>query len=202
MDMKLKSDLIVRYRKDRAWSQHHLAEVCGLSLRTIQRVENTGIGSYETLRALASSFDVDLKVITQGGSEQSVIEVEGNTRGHKKGRLLVFCSLVLSFFIGGFIASSATALPSLEVMSRSVQILEDRKVVYVDDVIITVPAEVSFELSTTHNALINNDSGIYKLALTVNDLGTLLLSDASVTRTDEGVRIETQQAKWRDKSSS
>ena len=44
MDMKVDSSYIKRERERRAWSQEHLAEVTGLGLRTIQRIEKTGCG--------------------------------------------------------------------------------------------------------------------------------------------------------------
>lgn len=59
MDMKAKSSLIRKYRTERLWSQEHLAEVSGLGLRTIQRLESRGSGSNETIKALASVFEVD-----------------------------------------------------------------------------------------------------------------------------------------------
>ncbi|AKS43084.1 DUF805 domain-containing protein [Wenzhouxiangella marina] len=56
--MKLDAKRIRQLRSDRQWTQEQLAEVCGLNLRTIQRVERQGQGSGETLRALASVFEV------------------------------------------------------------------------------------------------------------------------------------------------
>jgi transcriptional regulator with XRE-family HTH domain len=45
-------------RLDRSWSQEHLAEASGLSLRTIQRVESEGTASLETRMAIASALEV------------------------------------------------------------------------------------------------------------------------------------------------
>lgn len=56
-DMKVNSTQILVLRRQKLWSQQHLAEVSGLSLRTIQRVENQSKGSRETITALASVFD-------------------------------------------------------------------------------------------------------------------------------------------------
>ncbi len=60
MDMKVDSSYIKRQREHRAWSQEHLAEVTGLGLRTIQRIEKTGAASYESARSLAAVFGVDV----------------------------------------------------------------------------------------------------------------------------------------------
>jgi DNA-binding XRE family transcriptional regulator len=56
--MRIDSTLVRKIRKERAWSQEQLADVAGLSLRTIQRVESDGTGSLETNMALASAFGV------------------------------------------------------------------------------------------------------------------------------------------------
>ena len=52
--------LIQKYRLQRGWSQEQLAELSGLSTRTIQRLERGQAPSLESLKALASVFDVDL----------------------------------------------------------------------------------------------------------------------------------------------
>jgi len=45
-------------RLDKGWSQEQLATISGLSHRTIQRAERGETPSLETLRALASSFEL------------------------------------------------------------------------------------------------------------------------------------------------
>lgn len=45
--------------KKRAWSQEHLAEVSGLGIRTVHRIEKTGIASLESVKALASVFELE-----------------------------------------------------------------------------------------------------------------------------------------------
>jgi len=52
-------------RVERAWTQQQLAEISSLSLRTIQRAEKHGNCSYETLLAIASAFDVDVRELTR-----------------------------------------------------------------------------------------------------------------------------------------
>jgi hypothetical protein len=46
-------------RRERSWSQEQLAEVSGLSLRTIQRIESSGKAGCGSINALASAFDID-----------------------------------------------------------------------------------------------------------------------------------------------
>lgn len=57
--MKIDSDIVRKLRTARGWSQEQLGVVSGLSLRTIQRLENGENGSIESVRALATAFDVD-----------------------------------------------------------------------------------------------------------------------------------------------
>lgn len=58
MDLKFNSQVVIAERERRAWSQQHLAEAAGLALRTIQRIEARGTGSYESLRALAACLEI------------------------------------------------------------------------------------------------------------------------------------------------
>ena len=60
MEVKIDSSYIREQRERRAWSQEHLAEVTGLGLRTIQRIEKTGAASYESARSLAAVFGIDV----------------------------------------------------------------------------------------------------------------------------------------------
>ena len=72
MDMKAKSSLIRKLRTERHWSQEHLAKISGLGLRTIQRLESRGSGSNESIKALASVFEVDSdSLVWRDGSYQT-----------------------------------------------------------------------------------------------------------------------------------
>lgn len=52
--------LVQKLRLQRGWSQEQLAEISGLSVRTIQRIERGQPGSLESCKALAAVFDIDL----------------------------------------------------------------------------------------------------------------------------------------------
>ncbi len=56
--MQLNSARVRQLREGKAWSQEHLANCAGISLRTVQRVEAEGSGSHETAMALASALGV------------------------------------------------------------------------------------------------------------------------------------------------
>jgi transcriptional regulator with XRE-family HTH domain len=51
--------LIQKLRLQRGWSQEQLAELSGLSVRTIQRLEGGKPASTESLKAIASVFEID-----------------------------------------------------------------------------------------------------------------------------------------------
>ena len=60
MAMHVDSKRIRAERERRAWSQEHLAAAADVSLRTIQRVEGTGLASYDTALAVAAVFQLDV----------------------------------------------------------------------------------------------------------------------------------------------
>ncbi len=57
--------LVHKLRLQRGWSQEQLADLSGLSVRTIQRIERGGGASVESLKALAAVFEVDLHQLRQ-----------------------------------------------------------------------------------------------------------------------------------------
>jgi DNA-binding XRE family transcriptional regulator len=56
--MKINGDMVRALREEKSWSQEHLADAAGLSVRTVQRVESDAIGSAETRLALAAALSV------------------------------------------------------------------------------------------------------------------------------------------------
>lgn len=52
-------------REKRAWSQSHLAEVADLSMRTVQRIEQSGVASMESAKALAAALDLELAILME-----------------------------------------------------------------------------------------------------------------------------------------
>ncbi len=51
--------LIQKLRLQRGWSQQQLADLSGLSARTIQRIERGQVASAESLKSLAAVFEID-----------------------------------------------------------------------------------------------------------------------------------------------
>ena len=57
--------LIRKMRLDNGWSQEHLSEITGLSVRTIQRIERGQKPSLESLKSLAAVFEVDVAMLSE-----------------------------------------------------------------------------------------------------------------------------------------
>ncbi len=57
--------IVKKLRDKNDWSQEQLAEYSGLNVRTIQRVESGQKASLETLKCLASVFEVDIATLTE-----------------------------------------------------------------------------------------------------------------------------------------
>lgn len=69
MIMYVNAKLIKQLRDQRCWSQMQLAEMAGVSLRTLQRVEAKSVASQETIKCLASVLQVDCNTLLTQGPE-------------------------------------------------------------------------------------------------------------------------------------
>lgn len=57
--------IVKKLRLQRGWSQEHLSQCSGLSVRTIQRIERGQKAGLESLKSLAAVFDVDIDTLKQ-----------------------------------------------------------------------------------------------------------------------------------------
>jgi transcriptional regulator with XRE-family HTH domain len=64
--MRINSNRLRELRAARQWSQEQLAQLSGLNLRTIQRLESGAKISTESLRALAAVFEVPAESLLAG----------------------------------------------------------------------------------------------------------------------------------------
>lgn len=64
MQFRPDAEKIKRWREERLWSQEHLADLAGLGLRTVQRIENGDSASRDSVMALAAAFNVDAAALT------------------------------------------------------------------------------------------------------------------------------------------
>jgi transcriptional regulator with XRE-family HTH domain len=93
---------IKKMRLERHWSQDQLAEMSGLSIRTIQRIENGENAGLESLKSLAAVFetnivDSDKKVeMEQIRKEEEYVQ---NVKGFYKLLAVAILSLLLPFIL-------------------------------------------------------------------------------------------------------
>ena len=59
--MRIKSELVSERRRQQSWSQDELATAAGLNLRTIQRIENIGTASLQSMKAIASALEAEVE---------------------------------------------------------------------------------------------------------------------------------------------
>lgn len=71
--IRLDNTKLRQLRESNAWSQSHLAEASGVSIRTIQRIEKTGTASPESAKNICAAFDIRFEEI----------HVDGNYQGSK-----------------------------------------------------------------------------------------------------------------------
>ncbi|EPC4027393.1 MAG TPA: XRE family transcriptional regulator [Aeromonas salmonicida] len=75
--------IVRKLRLQRGWSQDQLATLTGLSVRTIQRIEQGQQPGLESLKALASVFELDVAQLD--GTQQQEREMRGNeTMGQER----------------------------------------------------------------------------------------------------------------------
>ena len=93
---------IKKMRLERHWSQEQLAEMSGLSVRTIQRIENGENAGLESLKSLAAVFETNIEdsnkkiELEQIRKEEAYIQ---KLKGFYKLLGLVVLNLVFFFFI-------------------------------------------------------------------------------------------------------
>lgn len=63
MVFKVDAEKVKRWREEHHWSQEHLAELAGIGLRTLQRIEKGEQASRESIKALAAAFNVDMSAL-------------------------------------------------------------------------------------------------------------------------------------------
>mgnify|MGYP001468596293 CR=1 FL=1 len=93
---------IKKMRLERHWSQEQLAEMSGLSIRTIQRIENGENAGLESLKCLASVFEINIadsdkkEEMEQIRKEEEYVQ---NIKGFYKLLAIAILSLLAPFII-------------------------------------------------------------------------------------------------------
>ncbi|MBW8192639.1 helix-turn-helix domain-containing protein [Neiella marina] len=62
--------MVRKLRLQRGWSQEQLSQFSGLSVRTIQRIEQGKTAGLESLKSLAAVFEVDVQDLQKPAKEQ------------------------------------------------------------------------------------------------------------------------------------
>lgn len=83
--MHINSARLRELRTGRQWSQEQLANLSGLNLRTIQRLESGAKISTESLRALAAVFEVPAESLLTGNPSPSQPALEAMREGVLRG---------------------------------------------------------------------------------------------------------------------
>ena len=74
--MQVQAKKIKALRVQRNWTQQYLADACGMSLRTIQRIEKTGHAAPESVMSLCAVFEIDGSELRQVPDANSVTQSE------------------------------------------------------------------------------------------------------------------------------
>lgn len=92
-------------RLQRAWSQEQLAELTGLSTRTVQRIENGESPSLETLSALAAVFEVSVTELStpendgDNALDQRITETRARIDEERRFYSSIFSALVVCLLL-------------------------------------------------------------------------------------------------------
>ncbi|MCP3908150.1 MAG: helix-turn-helix transcriptional regulator [Oceanicoccus sp.] len=112
MEQMIDKDLIKKLRIERSWSQDQLSSVSGLSLRTIQRIENEGTCSLESKKALAAAFEINANKLDINTA--AINTLAANNRGRKfgfagtaAGLVSAYIGITMSYTSGNITSSEA-----------------------------------------------------------------------------------------------
>lgn len=100
--MEVNALKIKALRNERSWTQQHLADACGISLRTVQRVERYGNTSKETLMSLAAVFELAQSELVVVVEKVEVID-KVVTFDRQRERRLIVVAMSLGIIIGALV---------------------------------------------------------------------------------------------------
>jgi len=86
--------IVRKLRLERGWSQEQLAELSGLSVRTIQRIERGRTPSLETIKSLAAAFDLEISDLQM----ETGMNTENETLTAEEERALVYVRDIKGFY--------------------------------------------------------------------------------------------------------
>ncbi|RUO65424.1 Helix-turn-helix [Pseudidiomarina planktonica] len=93
--MEINAEIIKKYRQKRCWSQLQLAEMAGISMRTLQRVEAQSTASLETIKSIASVLEISSEDLLQQENTSNLDAAKvDSTYQRKRTQLIVGVVLV------------------------------------------------------------------------------------------------------------
>jgi transcriptional regulator with XRE-family HTH domain len=104
--MRVNQSFLKAMRTDKGWTQQQLADVSGLSLRTIQRIENQAIASNETVNAMCAVFAVERSAVLTPEDEIQLNKVSNRITAREK--IAYFAFFVAGVLLGSIITASLT----------------------------------------------------------------------------------------------
>lgn len=72
--------IVRKLRLQRGWSQEHLSQLSGLSIRTIQRIERGQNAGLESLKSLAAVFEIQITDLQQEPQMNNEIQVTADEK--------------------------------------------------------------------------------------------------------------------------
>lgn len=99
--MLIDKDIIKNTRRQRGWTQQQLADICDLNIRTIQRLEKTGVASMETTKALASVLEANVSaLLVDSRSTVSASSETGNNTVLPYVAVIFLVAFALGYWLG------------------------------------------------------------------------------------------------------
>ncbi len=110
MELKVNSQFVRSKRQQRAWSQEHLAHVSGLGIRTVQRIEGTGLASYESAKAIASVLEIPVAELIEQSAPANQSLGWGFARKRRIAIMISSIVALMSFLIARTVAADQVML--------------------------------------------------------------------------------------------
>jgi len=197
MEMIINAEKVIAERKIRAWSQQHLADASAVSLRTIQRVENNGSGSLETIKALASCFELNVAMLFEPESKIKTVVEDIKKNSKLKPKIAGLCSLFIALISSVLFIVPTSMASNITVSAQKITTNTNKGYsVYSNNVVIFLPKDIHYEVLIDSNWEANSSSlssGSVKIYL---ENSVVFIDKASITKMESGTKITTDYAKF------
>ncbi|GAA5138165.1 helix-turn-helix transcriptional regulator [Thalassotalea piscium] len=195
MEMIINAEKVIAERKIRAWSQQHLADASAVSLRTIQRVENNSSGSLETIKALASCFELDVDMLFEPKIE--AINKNQKLKARVKPKLLALFSFTLVLLSSVIFIVPTSMASNITINAGSIKTnTNEGYSIYTDNVVIFLPKGMPHKVLIDSNWEANSSSSSIGGIKIYFEHSVISIDQASITTTESGTKITTEYAKF------